>query len=356
MKRETENPPSRPFKKALAAFLIFAAALIVYIPSFQGGWLWDDDTSIYHNPVVTKPDGIVRIWSTTEDYDFWPMTKTFFWVQYRLFGDEPAGYHRVNSVIQAMAALLVFLALSRMGIPGAWFAGMLFALHPVNVSSVAWVSELKNNLSLAFLALTMLSWTDFERTGRLSWHIVAVLLFACALASKTSVVMFPFFLLVFAWWRRERISRRDILLSIPFFVLSAFMAGMTLFAQDRYFDLLTRPLEGLYRLAGAGWAVWFYICKILLPVNLSMIYPEWKETIPAAGGFAFFPTFTLIVLFGLLWFKRATWWGKPTVFALWPITSSMCPWWVSSPLCAPGAGAFPAGSARDNAGSQASQR
>ena len=92
-------------------------------------------------------------------------------------------------------------------------------------------------------------------------------------------------------------------LSLPFFALSAFMAGMTLFAQNRYLDLLTRPLDGIYRLAGAGWACWFYIAKALVPVNLSMIYPEWKETIPAAGWFAFFPVWTLIGILVLLWLK-----------------------------------------------------
>jgi len=308
-----------------ALLVIFLATLIVYWPAFNGDWLWDDDASIYRNPVVTQQDGIHRIWLSTEDYDYWPMTKTVLWTMYRFFKDHPAGYHTVNILFHALAAILVYLSLRRLGFPGAWLAGMVFALHPVNASSVVWVSELKNTLSMIFLCLTMLTWVRFDRTKRFPFYVLSLIFFGLSLASKTSIVMFPVFLLVLGWWRHDRMARKAFFLSLPFFGLSLIMAGMTLFAQGRYFDTLTNPLDGIYRLAGAGWVAWFYLYKTLLPINLSMIYPHWKGTIESSGWTAFIPTAAWLMVFFVLWLKRRTWWGRPGLFAMAYVTLMMFP-------------------------------
>ena len=308
-----------------SVLVIFLATLIVYGPAFDGEWIWDDDATIYENPVVTQQEGIQRIWLSTEDYDYWPMTKTVLWTMYRFFEDDPAGYHIVNILFHALAAILIYLSLRRLSMPGAWLAGMVFALHPVNASSVVWVSEIKNTLSMIFLCLTMLTWVRFDRTRRFPFYILSLVFFGLSLASKTSIVMFPILLLVLGWWQHDRFVRKELFLSLPFFGLSLLMAGMTLFAQGRYFDALTNPLDGIYPLAGAGWVAWFSLYKTLLPINLSMIYPHWKEVIQSSGWAAFIPTVAWLMLFVVLWLKRRMWWGRPGLLAITYVTLMMFP-------------------------------
>ena len=168
---------------------------------------------------------------------------------------------------------------------------------------------------MVFLAMTVLGWLRFGAKGKWFWYGMALFLFALALASKTSVVMLPVLLLGLCWWQRGRITVRDVLLSVPFFILSAGMAAMTVFAQGRYLDVLTQPLQGIYRLAGAGWVVWFYLYKALLPINLSMIYPHWKPTIESLGWISFGPTLAIACLAVLLWIKRKNIWARAMLFA-----------------------------------------
>lgn len=300
----------------MASGAIAAAVLIVYWPAYDGGWIWDDATSVYSNPVVTRPDGLYRIWLTTEDYDFWPMTKTVFWTEYQFFKDEPGGYHKVNIALHAVACVLIYLVLRKLAVPAAALAALFFAVHPVNAASVAWVSELKNLLSMIFLALTVLSWLRFEgKPGRL-WYALSLLAYAAALTSKTSVVMFPVMLLGLAWWKHGRITRRNLIMILPFFLLSAAMAAATVLTQTRSMVVINRPLVGLQKLAGAGWIFWFYIYKALVPVRLSAIYPHWKDTIASLGWIAFLPTATLTAVLAVSWLKRKTAWGRPLLVAL----------------------------------------
>ncbi len=312
---KTERAMPKSLPAGLAVVMILLAAVLVYLPAFNGEWIWDDDTSVYENPVVTAPDGLYKIWFTTEDYDFWPMTKTVFWIEYQIFGNSPSGYHIVNIAFHAIASALIYLVLRRLKVPAALLAGLVFALHPVNASSVAWVAETKNTLSMIFLALTLLAYLHFERCRRRRWYALALAAFALALASKTSVIMLPVGLLGLAWWQRGSISRRDVLQSAAFFCLSAGMAAMTLFAQSRHIDALTRPLDGIYRLAGAGWIVWFYVYKTVAPVNLSMIYPHWKDTIESLGWISFIPTAALAALLVAVVLKRKARWSRPVLFA-----------------------------------------
>jgi tetratricopeptide (TPR) repeat protein len=316
-KSERSSRPSlRILVPILVPIVIAAAAIVAYIPAFKGGWIWDDDSSVYANPVVTRSDGLYRIWFTGEDYDFWPMTKTVFWIEWQNFGMDPRGYHVVNVLLHALGSVLVYFVLRRLRIPGAPLAGLIFALHPVNVASVAWIAELKNPLSMVFLGATVLCWLASENgRRRWVWYALSVVGFVLALTSKTSVVMLPVVLLGIAWWRRGKIARWDILRTVPFFALSVGMSVMTVLAQRSNLDALSVPLDGIYRLAGAGWTVWFYFYKALLPIGLSMIYPHWKATIESLGWIAFLPTAAVAAVLALLLVKRKTWWGRPLLFA-----------------------------------------
>lgn len=298
-----------------AALLIAGAALAAYVPAFQAGWSWDDDMSVYENPLVTQPDGPRRIWLTTEDHDFWPLTRTAFWLEYQAFGDAPAGYHAVNVVLHALASVLVFLVLSRMGVPAAAFGGLAFALHPVNAATVVWISEFKNILVLIFFALTALAWLRFDESRSRTAYIGAVAAFAAALASKTSVVAWPAMMLGWAWWHRGRLTRRDVIESLPFWALAAAMSAMTFLVQGRIETVLNRPLVGVEKLAGPGWVFWFYAWKALVPVNLSAVYPHWRDTIVSLGWAAYLPTLALAGAVIGSWLARRMAWGRALLLA-----------------------------------------
>ncbi len=314
---------------SIAVVIVIAVATyIAYEPAYTGDFIWDDDTSVYFNKVVTDGEnGLSRIWFTRDDYDFWPMTKTMFWIQFHKFGfgGDPAnpgdygnsgGYHKTNVVLHVIASIMVYFCLVRLRIPGAPLAGLIFALHPVNVSSVAWVAELKNPLSMIFLAITLLFYLAGEDRKSRLWYGLSVLAFALALASKTSIAVFPVMLLGLAWWRNGRIEWKDLLKSAPFFALSAAMAVMTVLSQQRYLDVLAQPLPLVYRPAGAGWVLWFYLYKALLPIRLSMIYPHWGKTIEELGFVAFLPSIALAAALAVCWWKRKTWWGRPLLVTL----------------------------------------
>ena len=213
-----------------------------------------------------------------------------------MFGDDPAGYHVVNVLLHAVACVLVFVVLRRIEVPGAGVAALLFAVHPVNAATVVWISELKNILSLIFLCATATAWLEFERTRRWRSFVIALAAYAVALCSKTSVATWPAMMLGFSLWRRGRLTRRDIIESLPFWVLAAALSAMTVLVQGRILDVLSRPLVGWEKAAGAGWIFWFYVEKALAPVNLSAVYPHWKTAIEALGWVALVPTSVLAAL------------------------------------------------------------
>jgi tetratricopeptide (TPR) repeat protein len=326
-----------------AAILIFSATLLAYLPAMRGGMIWDDDAH------VTRPDlrslqGLERIWcevGATQQY--YPVLHSAFWAEHRLWGDATLGYHLLNVLLHATAACLFALILRRLAVPGAWFAGLIFALHPVGVESVAWISEQKNTLSAVFYllsALTYLRWREIqggnaervglggrarplapatlgaasnERSGAAaqpyprSWilYLVASLFFLLALLSKSVTATLPAALLVVAWWQRGRLSwKRDVLPLLPWLVLG-FAAGLfTAWVERRFVGAQGEAydLGGLQRCLLAGRVIAFYLGKLLWPANLIFIYPRWTVSASAAWQFAF-PLAALAVL-ALLWLGR----------------------------------------------------
>lgn len=310
-------------KLVLGAAAICLLTLAVYLPAMKGGYIWDDEVTLTDNPLVKAPDGLRDIWFSTRPNDYWPLTYTSFWIEWRLWGMNPAGYHVANVLLHIIGSVLLWRVLLRLRLPGAWFAALVFAVHPVCVGSVAWISERKNTLSLVFCLLSVLWYLRFDSASRLAphpsrickWYWLSLFAFLLALLSKTSVVMLPFVLWLCAWWLKGCVTRKDLLRTVPFIILSLGMGLATVWFQQHraivFQDYQTSPL--LERLVAGSWALWFYLYKALVPVGLTVLYPRW--TVNPHALVSYLPALAWLALLGTCWrFRRG--WGRPLLFAL----------------------------------------
>jgi protein O-mannosyl-transferase len=291
----------------LQAVVILLAGAFVIAPAWRGAWLWDDVTEITGNPLLRNGAGLWRIWFSPPGPDYLPLKSTLEWLQWHWWGDAPAGYHLTSLGLHLLSAVLVWRLLNRLGIRFAWLGGLLFAVHPLVVESVAWVAEQKNTLSLPFLLLAACAYVDWDREGRRRAYLGALLWFVGAMLCKTSVVMFPVVLLLYGWWRRGAVTRRDLWTSLPFFAVAAALGVVGLWFQQRHaIGAASIPVGGvLSRLAVAGPAILFYLGKFLAPVALLPIYPRWPVAPPApALLLAWLP---LAAVLGWAWVRRAAW-------------------------------------------------
>ena len=304
------------------AVLIISLTVVAYLPALRGEFVFDDHELITENRMVKAGDGLYRFWFTAEAPDYRPLTWSLWWLEWRLWGDNPFGYHVVNVLLHAVDSVLVWLILRRLKIPGAWLAGLVFAIHPVNVATVAWISEQKNTLSMFFFAVTILLYLRFDeegrppRTGIRGWRWYGLSLTACLLAllSKTAVVMLPVVLLGCVWWVRGQVRRMDWLRSTPYFIASLVLALVTIVQHQRALGgFVVRTGGFASRLATAGWIPWFYLSKALLPFNLTVIYPRWE--INGSHWVSYVPGMILIGCLIAFWRRRQSW-GRPLLFGL----------------------------------------
>ncbi|HXM42930.1 MAG TPA: tetratricopeptide repeat protein [Bryobacteraceae bacterium] len=258
---------------------IFAAALIAYGPALQGGLVWDDNAHVT-TAALRSFRGLWRIWfSLGATQQYYPLLHSAFWLEHHLWGDAVLGYHLVNLAQHATAACLVVLIVRRLALPGAWLAGLVFALHPVCVESVAWISEQKSTLSAVFYLSSALIYLGFDRTRRRSTYLWATALFLCALLTKTVTATLPAALLVVFWWKRGRLDlRRDVRPLLPWFAIAVLAGLFTAWVERTSIgaqgpDFAIAPLQ---RLLIAGRVPWFYAAKLFWPVNLMFTYPRWN--------------------------------------------------------------------------------
>jgi tetratricopeptide (TPR) repeat protein len=274
------------FRSILAAALLVAMALAAYWPATGCGYIWDDDAYVVENEALRSAGGLWDIWTDVwETPQYYPLVHSTYWLEYHLWGLNPAGYHVVNILLHALGAVLLWRVLALLRLPGAWVAAAVFALHPVHVESVVWITERKNVLSGVFYLAAALAYLHYalrpgadEGRGRSWWlYATGLVLFVCALLSKTVTCSLPAAMLLVLWWKRGRVAWRDVGALVPFFVLgiafglwTAWLERYRVGAVGPEFDLTL-----IERCLIAGRALWFYAAKIVWPASLAFIYPRW---------------------------------------------------------------------------------
>jgi len=290
----------------LAAALIVAVVL-VYLPALHAGFIWNDSDYVTR-PGLRSVHGLWRIWfevGATEQY--YPLLHSSFWLQHLLWGDAAFGYHLANVLLHGASACLFAALLTRWRVPGAWFAAFLFALHPVCVESVAWISEQKNTLSLVFYLGAALAYDRFtiNRSGRA--YGLGLLLFVLALLSKTTTAtLVPAFWVV-AWWRHGGLQwSRDVRPLLPWFALGAVAGLFSAWVEMEHIGAVGEAfsLTVLERIMLAGRIVWFYLAKLLWPADLAFIYPRWDMA--GSGLVAIVPALVAALVLIALWRLRSS--------------------------------------------------
>lgn len=304
---------------------LVAAVALVYLPALRGGFVFDDVPLIAENAALTSGSLwalLLQRWPPDDT----PLVFATWWVEWRLWGADPLGFHAVNVALHALTALLLWRVLHRLGVPGAWLGALLFGLHPVAVESAAWISEGKNTLSGALFLATALLWLDAEGLGastggapeptwRRAPYAASLMVFVLALGAKASVVMLPVALAAVTLLRGGR-NRPRLARLLPYFALSLLAGGLTVWHHTQYaFGDAGAPSRGLgERLGGAGWALLTYQQTALAPVGLGFVYAEWP--IARTSPMFFAPLAATLALAATLLLLRARPWAAWLLRAL----------------------------------------
>jgi protein O-mannosyl-transferase len=340
-----------------AGALLAGVTLIAYFPALRGGFIWDDDSFLTQNKLIRAGDGLYRMWFTTTPSDFWPVTYSSLWIEWRLWGMHAIGYHSVNLGLHIAESLFLWAILHQLWNP-AWrarssqdvlsppspadataktapyVAAFLFAVHPVNVESVAWIAQRKNLMAMLFYLATIWCFLKTEIASpspirrspseggpidqglseqaiRPGWYLLSLICFILAMLSKGSVAVLPVVLLGLVAWRR-RLSIRDLAWALPYFVVSAVLVLTDMWFQKHGLAVVFRHAGFVERLLGAAAAVWFYLYKALFPINLAFVYPQWR--IQAGNPLWWVPLLAGVGLTGMLFRYRASH-TRPALFA-----------------------------------------
>jgi len=285
---------------ALLTLVLAAVTVTAYWPSLRGGFIWDDPDYVVNNPTLRSVDGLRAMWTDIHSLPQWyPVVHTTFWVEYQLFGLRPVVYKVTNLSLHIATALLLWRLLRNLEVPGSYLAALAFALHPMHVESVAWITERKNALSGVFYLLAMLAYfrsiglwkPALEPTGERhkggainrQWYLVALTLFAAALLSKTVTASLNAAVLVLIWWKRGRVDRADVLPLVPMFLMGIGMGLVTAGLERHHVGAIgpewdyspTWHGELAARTLIAGRAVWFYFGKLVWPHPVAFMYDRW---------------------------------------------------------------------------------
>ena len=319
--------------------LLVGLTLLAYIPALRAGFIWDDDFHITENVPLRTVGGIWTIWtSPTSIPQYYPLVHSLFWLEYRIWGAQPLGYHLVNVVLHGLAAILLWRVLAWLSVPGAWLAGAVFALHPVHVESVAWITERKNVLSAVLYLAALLCFVRYHgldepdgaradgdtgtrgagpaaattagvrtatpsggaesRSRDVRIYFAGSVLFLFALLSKTVAFSLPAAVLLLVWWKRGRFPLRDLAPQVPLLIVGGVFGLMTSWLEKHHVGALgvEWSLSAVGRILVAGRALWFYAGKLLWPHPLIFVYPRWKIDAADPAAYVFPIGFVAVVI------------------------------------------------------------
>ena len=290
--RTVETTPSDDFSRqdALALLALGLLVIVSYLPAMLwGGFVWDDNLYIKVDP-VRDVSGLWQIWFSPSELGreehYWPLVYTTFWLEHKLWGFDPTGYHIVNVLLHLANTLLLWHLLRRLAVPSAWVVAAVFAVHPLHVESVAWVIERKDVLSGLFYLAAVLAWMRFVEQPNPRWYVWSLVLYVAGLLSKSIVVTLPAVLLIWHWWKQGRVTSTNLLRLVPFCVV-----GLVITVGDLSFYRSGASTSFDYslteRILIAARSLWFYAGKLLWPSELAVIYPRWDIRVydPLAWGY-----------------------------------------------------------------------
>ena len=279
-------------------------ALVAYLPAFSGGFVWDD-WILVTEPLVRRLDGVASIWLAPSEIrhegHYWPVVYTSFWLEHKLWGLHPTGYHAVNVALHALNSVLLWRLLVRLSVPGAWLAAAVFAVHPVHVDSVAWIIERKDLLSALFYLGAVHVWLRFKEQSSPGRWLLCLLLLLGALLSKSIAVTLPAALLLLQWWREGRVTWRDAGCILP---LALAAAAVTVADVSFYRDRVESAFDYTYveRALIAARALWVYARQLVWPVSMPVFYPRWEVHSNDVGGW--FALAAALITGAVLWLAR----------------------------------------------------
>ena len=294
----------------ILSILLFLGTCAVYSQVYQFDYLdWDDNAYVVMNPAIEgfTPENIVWAFRNEHVYNFHPLTWLSFMLDVELFGRSAIVFHVVNVVLHTVNVLLLF-ALMRLLTKDVWrgaFVAAIFAIHPLHVESVAWISERKDVLTTLFGLLCLLAYVRYVRAARWKWmwYLMTVLAFALALLAKQTLITLPFVLLLLDWWplrRTDPTPSEDpseeeaegsswlqlVLEKIPLFVLTIAFCVVVVLVQKPGVDVANYAVHSpVVRGANAVLCYALYLKKAVWPFDLCAFYPHPGETISrvAAG-------------------------------------------------------------------------
>jgi protein O-mannosyl-transferase len=257
--------------------LIVALTAATFLPTLKNGFVWDDNEFVTENAAVKDPAGLGRIWFTHEMPQYYPLVFTGFWLEHKIWGLHPAGYHAVNVLLHMANAILFWLILLQLAPRIAFICAILFAVHPIQVETVAWISEQKNLFGLLFYLLSFLAFLKFHDSRKKGFYALSLGFYLCALLSKTIAASLGVMILLYCWWKGIRIRQHAAKISL-FLGLGILACLHTIFLETVNIGAqgVTWNLTFVERCLLAGRIVWFYLIQTWLPVgDFLFFYPRW---------------------------------------------------------------------------------
>jgi Tfp pilus assembly protein PilF len=306
----------------LKIIILVEAAFLVFSPALKGTWFGDDRLYILANPLMHDPDRLWKAWFVPGSFiDYYPLEQTVQWYQWQLFGiDSPFDYLVCNLLLHICSGLLLWRLFAKLGLKYAWLGGLLFAIFPLMVDTVANAAELKNTLSLPPLLLALCYWLDYEQTHTRRDYLASLALYLVSMLCKITAFYFGLVILLYAWWKRGRITLRDCLAAAPFLLIGVVLSLMQIHGAAIYGHNTGDASPGPIHLGGIGerlelfgLSLIWYFGHSFLPVNPMPIYPLWD--LDPLSPLRFLPWLAIVLVAGYCWYRRHGW-GRAVLFAL----------------------------------------